>query len=180
MAVALDTLCGQAFGAGQYHLLSIYKQRAMVLLTLTCIPIVVVWANARQVLVLLGQDHAIAAVAGEYARWLIPSLALYVPLQCQVRFLQAQGLVLPVMAGSAASVLCHIPLCWALVYKAGMGANGAAISNAISYGVNVAILAMYVRLASSCKSTWTGFSREAFKELGQLAKIALPSAMMLW
>ncbi|CAO2187226.1 unnamed protein product [Urochloa humidicola] len=27
MSTALDTLCGQAFGAGQYHLLGIYKQR---------------------------------------------------------------------------------------------------------------------------------------------------------
>uniref|UniRef100_A0A8R7RAA4 Protein DETOXIFICATION n=1 Tax=Triticum urartu TaxID=4572 RepID=A0A8R7RAA4_TRIUA len=29
MASALDTLCGQAFGARQYHLLGVYKQRAM-------------------------------------------------------------------------------------------------------------------------------------------------------
>jgi MATE family multidrug resistance protein len=43
MASALDTLCGQAFGARQYHLLGIYKQRAMFLLTIVSIPLAVVW-----------------------------------------------------------------------------------------------------------------------------------------
>jgi MATE family multidrug resistance protein len=47
MATALDTLCGQAFGARQHHLLGIYKQRAMVVLGLTCVPIAVVWGARR-------------------------------------------------------------------------------------------------------------------------------------
>ena len=70
MATALDTLCGQAFGAGQHGLLGAYKQRAMVVLALACVPIVALWANAARILVLLGQDRAIAAVAGEFTRWL--------------------------------------------------------------------------------------------------------------
>jgi MATE family multidrug resistance protein len=32
MATSLETLCGQAFGAKQHHLLGVYKQRAMLLL----------------------------------------------------------------------------------------------------------------------------------------------------
>ena len=179
MATALDTLCGQAFGAGQHGLLGAYKQRAMVVLALACVPIVALWANAARILVLLGQDRAIAAVAGEFARWLIPALLVYVLVLCHVRFLQAQSLVLPIAAGSGAAVLCHVPVCWALVYKTGMGTNGAALSNAISYGVNLAIMALYVRLSGSCETTWTGFSREAFKGLRHFADLALPSAMMI-
>ena len=45
MAGALETLCGQAFGARQYRLLGVYSQRAMVVLALACVPIVVLWAN---------------------------------------------------------------------------------------------------------------------------------------
>jgi MATE family multidrug resistance protein len=43
MASALDTLCGQAFGARQYYLLGIYMQRAMFLLTLVSVPVAVIW-----------------------------------------------------------------------------------------------------------------------------------------
>jgi MATE family multidrug resistance protein len=180
MAFALDTLCGQAFGARQYHLLGIYKQRAMLVIGLTCVPFALLWVYAGQILVFLHQDHAIAAEAGAYARWLIPSIALYVPLQCHIRFLQTQSLVLPVMASSGATTLCHLAVCWALVYKAGLGSKGAAVSNAISYAVNLVILALYVRLSSACKRTWNGFSMEGFKELRQFANLAVPSAFMIW
>nr|CAB3494662.1 unnamed protein product [Digitaria exilis] len=180
MATALDTLCGQAFGARQHHLLGIYKQRAMVVLGLACIPIALIWAFAGQILVFLGQDAEISAEAGAYARWLIPSLAAYVPLQCHVRFLQTQSVVLPVTASSGVTAICHVAVCWALVYKAGMGSKGAALSNAISYAVNLGMLAVYVRVSGACKETWSGFSKEAFKDLLRFTELALPSAMMIW
>ncbi|KAM0827318.1 hypothetical protein ACQ4PT_068275 [Festuca glaucescens] len=179
MSSALDTLCGQAFGARQYHLLGVYKQRAMLVLALACVPIVLVWANTTRILLLLGQDRSIAAEAGAYAWWLVPSLAPYVPLVCHIRFLQTQSIVVPVMASSAATALSHVLVCWALVHKAGMGSKGAALSNTVSCCTNLALLSLYTRLSGACKRTWTGFSMEAFKELRQFAGLAFPSAMMV-
>ncbi|XP_047059139.1 protein DETOXIFICATION 16-like [Lolium rigidum] len=178
MSNALDTLCGQAFGARQYNLLGVYMQSAMVVLALVCVPVAFVWACTSQILVFLGQDRAIAAEAGAYARWLIPSLVPYVPLVCHIRFLQTQSIVLPVMASSAVTALGHVGVCWVLVHKAGMGSRGAALSNAVSYCVNLAILVVYVRVSSACKRTWTGFSMEAWKELRRFTQLAIPSAMM--
>lgn len=180
MANALGTLCGQAFGARQHHLLGVYKQRGMVVLGLAALPVALVWACAGELLVLMGQDASIAAEAGVYARWLIPSLAAYVPLQCHVQFLQAQGVVLPVTASSCATAICHAAVCWTLVHGAGMGSKGAAVSIAVSYAVNVAILATYVRTSRACRDTWKGFSMEGVKELRRFAALAVPSAMMLW
>ncbi|XP_048543745.1 protein DETOXIFICATION 16-like [Triticum urartu] len=179
MASALDTLCGQAFGARQYHLLGVYKQRAMLVLTLACVPIALVWANTAWFLLLLGQDPAIAAEAGAYARWLIPALVPCVPLTCHIRFLQTQSIVLPVMASSTVTSLSHVAVCWVLVHKAGMGSKGAALATAVSYSTNLAILSLYTRLSGACKRTWTGFSMQAFKELRQFADLAVPSAMMV-
>uniref|UniRef100_A0ACD5WKN5 Uncharacterized protein n=1 Tax=Avena sativa TaxID=4498 RepID=A0ACD5WKN5_AVESA len=179
MSSALDTLCGQAFGAGQHHLLGVYKQRATLVLALACVPIAAVWANTAQILLFLGQDPSIAAEAGAYARWLLPSLVPYVPLVCHIRFLQTQSIVVPVMASSAATALSHVLVCWALVHRAGMGSKGAALSSAVSYCTNLAILSMYTRMSGACKRTWTGFSVEAFRELRQFADLALPSAMMV-
>ncbi|XP_044958520.1 protein DETOXIFICATION 16-like [Hordeum vulgare subsp. vulgare] len=181
MSSALDTLCGQAFGARQYHLLGLYKQRAMLVLALACVPIAVVWANTARILVLLGQDGAIAAEAGAYARWLLPALVPYVPLVCQIRFLQTQSIVVPVMVSSGVTSLNHILVCWVLVHKVGLGSKGAALASAVSYSTNLAILCLYTRLSGACRSTWTGFSMEAFafKELRQFAELAVPSAMMV-
>ncbi|KAK1682638.1 hypothetical protein QYE76_043486 [Lolium multiflorum] len=145
MASSLDTLCGQAFGAKQYHLLGIYKQRAILVLTLVSVVVAMVWAYTGQILLLVGQDAEIAMGAGSYIRWLIPALFVYGLLQCHVRFLQTQNIVLPVMMSAGVTALSHVPVCWLLVYKLGLGNKGAALANAISYLANVSILTVYIR-----------------------------------
>ncbi|KAL6909818.1 hypothetical protein ACP4OV_001477 [Aristida adscensionis] len=179
MASALDTLCGQAFGARQYHLLGVYKQRAMFLLTLVSVPLAVVWFYTGEILLLFGQDADIAAEAGAFARWMIPALFAYGLLQCHVRFLQTQNIVLPVMAAAGAAAACHLVVCWVLVFGLGLGSKGAALSNAVSYWVNLAILAVYVRVSGECRETWTGFSAEAFRGALGFFRLAVPSALMV-
>ncbi|XP_047064901.1 protein DETOXIFICATION 16-like [Lolium rigidum] len=179
MACALDTLCGQAYGARQYHLLGIYKQRAMLILTLVSVPLAVLWFYTGNILLLFGQDEDIAMEAGTYARCMIPALFAYGLLQCHVRFLQTQNIVLPVMLSAAATALFHLPVCWLLVHGLGLGSKGAALSIAISYWINVIVLAVYVRVSSSCKKAWTGFSVEAFHDLLSFFRLAVPSALMV-
>ncbi|CAL5052733.1 unnamed protein product [Urochloa decumbens] len=179
MASALDTLCGQAYGARQYSLLGIYKQRAVLLLTFVSVPLAIVWFYSGDILLLFGQDTDIAAEAGAYARWMIPALFAYGLMQCHVRFLQTQNVVQPVMVSAGAAAACHLVVCWLLVYTLGMGSKGAALSNAISYWVNVVALAVYVRVSSVCKETWTGFSTEAFRDVLSFFRLAIPSALMV-
>jgi MATE family multidrug resistance protein len=180
MASSLDTLCGQAFGAKQYHLLGIYKQRAILVLTMVSVVVAIVWAYTGQILLLVGQDPEIAMGAGSYIRWLTPALFVYGLLQCHVRFLQTQNIVLPVMMSSGVTALNHVLVCWLLVYKLGLGNKGAALANAISYLANVSILAIYIRVSPTCKSTWTGVSKEAFRDLFSFMRLAVPSALMVW
>ncbi|KAK3145011.1 hypothetical protein QOZ80_4AG0321340 [Eleusine coracana subsp. coracana] len=179
MASSLDTLCGQAFGAKQYYLLGIYKQRAIFVLTLVSIVVAIVWFYTGQILLLFGQDPEISAGAGSYIRWMIPALFVYGPLQCHVRFLQTQNIVLPVMLSSGVTALNHVFVCWLLVYKLGLGNKGAAVANAISYLTNVSILAIYVWLSPACKNTWRGLSKEAFREITNFLRLGVPSALMV-
>nr|CAB3446397.1 unnamed protein product [Digitaria exilis] len=179
MASSLETLCGQAFGAGQHHLLGVYKQRAMLVLALVSVPAAAVWAYTGEILAWCGLDLEIAAAAGSYIRWLIPALFVYGPLQCHVRFLQTQNVVVPVMLRSAATAVSHVAVCWLLVHRLVLGSNGAALGTAVSYLINLSILALYVRLSTSCKNTWLGFSREAFHGIGDFLKLAVPSALMV-
>ncbi|TVU32469.1 hypothetical protein EJB05_24200 [Eragrostis curvula] len=179
MAWSLDTLCGQAFGAEQHRLVGVYKQRAMLVLALASIPVAVVWAFAGEILVWFRQDPEIAAGAGSYLRWLIPAVFLFGQLQCHVLYLQTQNIVVPVMLSSGVTVGVHVAVCWLLVHRLGLGVNGAALGIVVSYFFNMSCLALYVRLGPSCKKTWTGFSREAFRGIPAFLKLAVPSALML-
>ncbi|XP_059285733.1 protein DETOXIFICATION 16-like [Lycium ferocissimum] len=180
MGSALDTLCGQSYGAKQFHMLGIHMQRAMLVLLLSSVPLACIWANAGHSLILLGQDPEIAAEAGSYSRYMIPTIFAYALLQCHIRFLQAQNNVVPMMFSAGITTLLHIFTCCILVFKSGLGNKGAALANAISYWINLLLLATYVRISPSCKSTWTGFSKEAFRDKWTYMRHAIPSAVMLW
>ncbi|EAZ15736.1 hypothetical protein OsJ_31155 [Oryza sativa Japonica Group] len=180
MSSALDTLCGQAYGAGQHRLLGVYAQRAMLVLAAAAVPIALVWASAGEILLLFGQDPAIAAEAGAYARWMIPSLAAYVPLACALRFLQAQGIVVPVMASSGVAAVGHVAVCWALVHKAGHGEQGhRAERRRQVLGPTSPSSLSTCGCPGACETTWTGFSIDAFRELRRFTELAVPSAMMV-
>ncbi|CAK9142293.1 unnamed protein product [Ilex paraguariensis] len=152
---------------------------AMVVMLSVSIPLACIWAYAAHILSFLGQDPEISAEAGLYARFMIPSIFAYALLQCHVRFLQAQNNVVPMMLSAGITTLLHLLICWSLVFKSGLGNKGAALANAISYWINVLLLAIYVRISPSCKNTWTGFSREALYGIPSYLKLAIPSAVML-
>ncbi|OAY78277.1 Protein DETOXIFICATION 16 [Ananas comosus] len=178
MGTALDTLCGQAYGAKQYHILGIQMQRAMFVLLLASVPLAFIWANTSQILIAVGQNPEISKEAGLYARWLIPGLFAYGLLQCHVRFLQTQNIIFPMVISSGVTALLHLILCWILVYKSGLGTKGAALATTISYWINTLILALYIKLSRACRRTWTGFSTEALSDVLNFLRLAVPSAFM--
>ncbi|CAN7006862.1 unnamed protein product [Brassica rapa subsp. trilocularis] len=178
-ASALDTVCGQSYGAKMYGMLGIQMQRAMFVLTLYSIPLSIVWANTEHFLVFFGLDKSIAYLSGSYAKFMIPSIFAYGLLQCINRFLQAQNNVFPVVLCSGVTTCLHVILCWVLVLKSGLGFRGAAVANSISYWLNVILLACYVKFSPSCSLTWTGFSKEALRDIIPFMKLAIPSALMV-
>ncbi|KAA3476024.1 protein DETOXIFICATION 16-like [Gossypium australe] len=179
MATALDTLCGQSYGAKQYSMLGIHMQRAMLILVIVSIPLAIIWINTTPILLFFGQDHDISMAAGEYACFMVPSLFAYGLLQCLVKFLQTQNIVFPMMICSGITTFLHILICWVMVFKSGLGFRGAALANSISNWFNVLLLVLYVKLSPSCSKTWTGFSKEAFHNILTFLRLAIPSAIMV-
>ncbi|GLJ11085.1 hypothetical protein SUGI_0142560 [Cryptomeria japonica] len=76
MGSTLETLCGQAYGAKQYHQLGIHVQRAFFALSCVSLPLAVLWAYMENILIAFGQDPLISSEAGKYARWMIHGAAL--------------------------------------------------------------------------------------------------------
>jgi MATE family multidrug resistance protein len=63
---ALDTLISQAYGAKAYRLTGLYAQRAAVILTLSSIPVALLWSQTRIILQYgLGIPHETAILAGK-------------------------------------------------------------------------------------------------------------------
>ncbi|KAF7015311.1 hypothetical protein CFC21_029185 [Triticum aestivum] len=179
LACALETICGQAYGAEQYHKLSLYTYRSIIVLLIVSVPIAIVWVFIPEVLPLIGQQPEIANEAGKYALWLIPGLFAFSVAQCFSKFLQCQSLIFPMVLSSMITLAVFIPLCWFLVYKVGMGNAGAALSVSICDWVEVIVLGLYIKFSPSCEKTRAPLTWEAFKGIGSFMSLAVPSALMI-
>lgn len=180
MACALETLCGQAYGAQQYRRIGIQTYTAIFCLFLVCLPITVLWIYMGKLLVLIGQDPEISYEAGRFITWLIPSVFAYAALQPLIRYFQTQSLIFPMLVSSCTTLCLHIPLCWVLVFKSGLGNIGAALAMSISYWLNAIFLGVYMYLSPACEKTRAPLSMELFQGIGEFFKFAIPSAVMIW
>ncbi|KAI3869288.1 hypothetical protein MKX03_010504 [Papaver bracteatum] len=179
MASGLETLCGQAYGAQQYHKLGVHAYSAMISLILVCIPISFVWISMEKILIFIGQDPVISREAGRYATCMIPALFSWAIFQPLMKYLQTQSLIVPMLLSSTTTLCLHIPLCWVFVFYLGFGNIGAAFASCISYWLNVVFLGLYVKYSPSCKSTRVSLSKEAFQGIGEFLSLAVPSAVMV-
>ncbi|PIN02314.1 hypothetical protein CDL12_25175 [Handroanthus impetiginosus] len=179
MGSALETLCGQAVGAGQHEMLGIYMQRSCIITITTALILTPLYIFTSPILKLLQQSKPMSDLAGKYALWVIPQLfayALNFPVQ---KFLQAQSKIWVMTIISLVVLGLHVLLNWILVTKLGKGLLGAAIAENISWWLVVLAQVVYV-VSGFFPNSWTGFSWSAFKSLFGFVKLSLASAIMLW
>ncbi|BFG29182.1 hypothetical protein CerSpe_154570 [Prunus speciosa] len=176
---ALETLCGQGFGAKLYRMLGIYLQASSIISFLVSIIISVVWFYTEPILILLHQDPQISKSAALYMKFLIPGLFAYGFMQNILRFLQTQSVVMPLVFFSLIPVVIHICVAYALVHWTALGFKGAPLACSISLWIAMLMLAMYVMFAKKFELTWEGFSLESFHYVLAALKLALPSAAMV-
>nr|QBM79489.1 MATE59 [Rehmannia glutinosa] len=179
MASALETLCGQAFGAGQYKKLGTYTYASIICLLVVSLPISLLWIFMDRLLIFIGQDPSISIEAGKYATWLIPALFPYAILQSLIRYLQTQSLILPMLWSSVSALIFHVPVCWILVFKLELGIAGAAVTIGLSYWFNVILLVLYVKFSSTCKKTRAPFCKDILPSMREFSGLAVPSAVMV-
>ncbi|KAH0879161.1 hypothetical protein HID58_066555 [Brassica napus] len=177
MASALETLCGQAYGAKQYHMLGIYLQRSWLVLIGSTICLTPIYIFAGPILLALGQEERLVRIARVIALWVIGINFSFVPsFTCQM-FLQAQSKNKIIAYVAAISLGVHVFLSWLLMVHFDFGIAGAMTSSLVAHWLpNIAQL-LYV-ICGGCKDTWRGFSWFAFKDLWPVFKLSLASGGM--
>lgn len=179
MGSAVETLCGQAYGAQKYEMLGIYLQRSTILLTLAGFLLTLVYIFSEPALIFLGESPRIASAAAVYVYGLIPQIFAYAvnfPIQ---KFLQAQSIVAPSAYISAVTLGVHLLLSWVAVYKIGLGLLGASLVLSLSWWITVVAQFVYIVKSERCRHTWTGFTWQAFTGLYGFFKLSVASAVML-
>ncbi|XP_070016100.1 protein DETOXIFICATION 29-like [Nicotiana sylvestris] len=178
MGSALETLCGQAFGAGQIDLLGVYMQRSWVILNTTAVILMLFYIFAAPFLRLIGQTEDISREAGKMALYMIPQLYAYAMNFPIAKFLQSQSKIMVMAWIAAIALVLHSFFSWLFMLKLGWGLVGAAVVLNSSWWFIVVAQLLYI-FNGTCGQAWSGFSWKAFHNLWGFVRLSLASAVML-
>ncbi|CAN6324778.1 unnamed protein product [Urochloa humidicola] len=182
LATGMEPVCGQAVGAGNLPLVGATMQRTVLLLLAVSVPVAFLWAHMEPLLLLAGQDAAIAAAAQRYILLCLPDLLFQSFLHPLRIYLRTQSINLPLTACAVLAVALHLPANHLLVSVLGLGAGGVALASALANLNLVLLLLVYIHISGVHRATG-GFSllsspRKLFKDAAgwvRLARLAAES-----
>ncbi|KAG6481680.1 protein DETOXIFICATION 49-like [Zingiber officinale] len=178
LAMGMEPICGQAFGARRYHLLGLSLHRTVLLLLSSSLPIALLWYYIRPLLLLLGQDADLAAVAASYLHASLPDLVLQSFLHPLRIYLRAQSITLPLTACAGLAVALHLPINYFLVSVLRLGIGGVAWAS-VWFNFNVVLfLILYIYFSGVHRDTGgLSLGKECLRDWRSLLDLALPSCI---
>ncbi|CAL5323143.1 hypothetical protein CsSME_00001657 [Camellia sinensis var. sinensis] len=177
LAMGMEPICGQAFGAKKHTLLGISLQRTVLLLLFTSFPIALLWLNMKRILLFCGQDESIATEAQSYLLFSLPDLLAQSLLHPLRIYLRTQSITLPLTICATLTTLLHVPINYFLVSKLSLGVKGVAVSGVLFNFNLVTLLIIYILISGIYKKTWGGLSMECLRGWRSLLNLAIPSCI---
>ncbi|XP_073317004.1 protein DETOXIFICATION 24-like [Primulina huaijiensis] len=178
MSSATETLCGQAFGAKQHHMMGIFLQRSWLVDLITLTILLPVFLLATPIFKLLGEDETVAKSAGYISLWFILfCYALVFSLTIQM-YLQAQQKNIVIAWLSVMQFVLHVPLSWLFVNVLDFGIDGAMGALCISSWFVVFGEFIYI-FGGWCAESWKGFTVAALKDVFPVVKLSISSGLMV-
>lgn len=185
LVMGIDPLISQAHGRGDGPGTALALQRGLVLAVIASAPICVAMAYTREGLGLLGQEAAVAELAGHYNRYKLPTVPCFLIYSALRQYLQSRTLVLPVTLVMWAGNLVHALLAWSLVFGVGgvpaLGLPGAAAAESITFLLLVLGLIATIRGFGLSRGAWRSWRRDSFAWYGlvQTVRLGVPIGMQI-
>ncbi|KAL8494143.1 hypothetical protein ACS0TY_025072 [Phlomoides rotata] len=177
LALGMEPLCSQAFGAHRPKLLSLTLQRTVVFLLLCSVPIAFLWLNISYILLYLHQDPGISKLTQTYLAFSLPDLLTNSFIHPIRIYLRAQGITHPLTLASLIGTAFHLPINFLLVSRFRLGIAGVAAASAAANVVALAALVVYVWACGLHVPTWTKPSLKCFTGWAPLVRLAAPTCV---
>ncbi|CAI4063570.1 Erc1p SKDI_08G0750 [Saccharomyces kudriavzevii IFO 1802] len=187
LCTCLDTLCAQAYGAKNYHLVGVLVQRCAVITILAFLPMMYVWfVWSEKILALMIPERELCTLAANYLRVTAFGVPGFILFECGKRFLQCQGIfhasTIVLFVCAPLNALMNYVLVWN--DKIGIGYLGAPLSVVINYWlmtIGLLIYAMTTKHKERPLKCWNGIipKEQAFKNWRKMINLAIPGVVMV-
>ncbi|KAF4317808.1 hypothetical protein JM18_005499 [Phytophthora kernoviae] len=177
---AVDTMCSHAFGAKRMEELWRITQAAIIVYLL-CLPFIgLILASGKPMLVALGQNPAIAEIAGKMlltSMLLVPFCIMYAVVKSA---LQAQNIVFPFVLASLVSFLISSIVAYFLAFHTSLGYIGVALGSPVGWMLKFLIMLPVVLHNQVFVETWPGWDwSEAWARVPRIGRLGVSSVLMM-
>ncbi|KAI5670389.1 hypothetical protein M9H77_10753 [Catharanthus roseus] len=178
LAVGMEPICYQAYGAKRWDILTQTYRRTLSLLLVAALPISLLWLNMERMLLWLGQEQNITLIAKIYITYSIPDLLAQAHLHPLKTFLRTQNINKPLTLSVTCAMIFHFPISYLLVVYLDLGVRGVALASAWnSFNINMGLLLYLFRSKRSLRP-WEGATMSTYLQSWQpLMALAGPSAI---
>jgi MATE family multidrug resistance protein len=185
VVMGIDPMISQAHGRGDGPGTALALQRGIVLALIVSVPVMLATFWSESGLLALGQDPTVAALAGHYNRYKLPTVPCYLIYSALRQYLQGRGLMAPATWVMWIGNLVHALLNWALIFghlgSPALGVRGAAIASSISTALLVALLVGSVLALRLHAGAWRSWDQASFSPRGLLwtARLGVPVGIQI-
>jgi len=180
LITALDTLCSQAYGAGQSKRMGMHIQTGGWVLSILFIFIFFANFYCGSILLWLGQPAVVSKYAGIYARYLLPGAPFSYFYEMLKKTLVAQNIAAPMVYVALISNAITCALGYYLCYFTPLSFLGAAIARSVASICSPILLLIYMRWRGLLSDIWTGFQpKNAFLGVRLFLSLGIPGMLQL-
>ncbi|WVR06419.1 hypothetical protein IAU60_003450 [Kwoniella sp. DSM 27419] len=182
LATAMDTLLPAAWTSSDPSRVGLWTQRMAVVMTVSMLPMFMIWWNIGPVLVALGQERDVAAAAAQYLKWLSLGIPGYGGNVLLKKYLQAQNLmhvptyILFVVA--PINVVMNYLFVWGPDFCR-IGFPGGALATGMSYNFAFLGSLIYILFYGPREAFHPVKVKHMFSKLGTVTSLGLAGTIML-
>ncbi|KAI8062522.1 mate-domain-containing protein [Gongronella butleri] len=185
LMTAIDTLVSQAFtGAHQKRTLGIILQRSILIVGAYCVPVAIAWIYAKDIMIWMGQDAELAAMAHRYIVLLLPVLYPMLLSTAFRRYLQAVNRMRVTMVMIFLVFPANYALDWLFLEHMDLGIVGIGVENIAYQTLLFCMFLVYLRfmypgvVGDASERVWPGWQwREATSQWGTFLRLAVPGML---
>jgi len=185
VVLGMDPLLTRAHGRRDGSATGLIAQQGLVLAGLLSVPVALAFLATEPVLLLLGQDPALARAAARYTHVQIPSIPFFLAYGVLRQYLQARELVRPAMWVILIANVFNALFNWVLIFGhlgfPRLEIVGAGIATALTRAISMLGLMLWIRGFALHVGAWPAPGRSAFDgaALRRILALGLPVAVQV-
>ncbi|RLN38542.1 hypothetical protein BBO99_00005982 [Phytophthora kernoviae] len=179
MSAAMDTLCAQAYGAGQLRELGLFFQTGLLVFCIGFPPVAFASFYCVELLEFAGQRRELAQLVRSLVLLALPGVPFTAISALMIKILQGQGRVEPLVGVGLLASVVQAVLLYVFMFQTPLGFTGSALAVSATTGFYAVVLAMYLYRSGLYQREWPGWHfTEAVRLMPEFLRLGVSGMAM--